>query len=432
MAKNKKNNANTESKKKVANGEGSLIKKENGYELQITVGINPLTGRPKRKSFSGKTIKEVRAKEREYYASIENGTFLEPNRITVGEWVDKWLKVYKFGTVDPRTFDYYDDLIRLHIKPKLGNIILQKLNKIQIQEFYNELYNNGNGLSVSRIKGIRTTLYQSLDEAVDANIINKNPANRCVIPKERKSKKYEAFTEEEISKILKVIDYTNTYEIAIMLAFATGLRQSELLALTWEDIDLENKCLDVNKALSKILVRDDEGNLLEDENSNKYELIVKSTKTESSNRMIPLQPNIIPILRKQKLRTAEINLKNSIPVSEENLVFPSQVGTKINAGNLTRQWRKLLDRAKVSYLKFHCIRHTFITQLVDKGGNIKTIQNLAGHSTITTTLDVYAHSSDDSKLDTISKLNDLFPNVEDCKDVNKIEESPSAYNKPAS
>jgi integrase len=300
MAKNKKNNANTESKKKVANGEGSLIKKENGYELQITVGINPLTGRPKRKSFSGKTIKEVRAKEREYYASIENGTFLEPNRITVGEWVDKWLKVYKFGTVDPRTFDYYDDLIRLHIKPKLGNIILQKLNKIQIQEFYNELYNNGNGLSVSRIKGIRTTLNQSLDEAVDANIINKNPANRCVIPKERKSKKYEAFTEEEISKILKVIDYTNTYEIAIMLAFATGLRQSELLALTWEDIDLENKCLDVNKALSKILVRDDEGNLLEDENSNKYELIVKSTKTESSNRMIPLQPNIIPILRKQK------------------------------------------------------------------------------------------------------------------------------------
>lgn len=308
--------------RKKANGEGTLIKKENGsYELQITIGTDPITGKLKRKSFSAKTQKEVKAKEREYHASVQNGTYIESNKITLGVWLDTWFKGFKYGKVEASTSDFYDDIINVHLKPKLGAVKLQKLDTIQIQNMYNELYDNGNGLSVSRIKSINITLKQSLEKALELNYINKNPAKYCTLPKEKQDTKYKAFTTEEISKIMKVINYKNSYEVLIMLDFATGLRQGEILALTWKDIDFENECLTVNKAFSQVKVRDAQGNAIKDENINKQKIIIKRPKTETSNRMVPLPKNIIPVLKKHKLRTAEINLKHGIPNNENSLVF---------------------------------------------------------------------------------------------------------------
>lgn len=414
--------------RKKANGEGTLIKKENGsYELQITIGTDPITGKLKRKSFSAKTQKEVRAKEREYHASVKNGTYVESNKITLGVWLDTWFKGFKYGKVEASTSDFYDDIINVHLKPKLGAVKLQKLDTIQIQNMYNELYDNGNGLSVSRIKGINIALKQSLEKALELNYINKNPAKYCTLPKEKQDTKYKAFTTEEISKIMKVINYKNSYEVLIMLDFATGLRQGEILALTWKDIDFENECLTVNKAFSQVKVRDAQGNAIKDENINKQKIIIKRPKTETSNRMVPLPKNIIPVLKKHKLRTAEINLKHGIPNNENSLVFPTEAGTKIIASNLLRQWSLLLKRAGVDYLKFHCIRHSFATQLLERGINIKTIQYLLGHSSIRTTLDIYSHVSDDSKANAISKLNDMFPADVEIEKENKIEETLAVY-----
>lgn len=419
--------------KKKANGEGSLIKKDNGrYELQITIGTDPITGKPKRKSFSGKTQKEVRAKEREYYAALENGTYVEPNKITVGQWMDKWLKEFKFGYIGERTYDEYESHIRVHFNPNIGNIKLQNLKTEHIQALYNKMYKNGEGLSATTVKRNHVTLRQCLEKAVELNYINKNPAKYCTLPKEKKDTQYKAFTAEEIKKIMKVLNAENTYEVLIMLDFATGLRQGEILALTWEDIDFENSCLTVNKALSQIKVRDAEGNTIKDDNLKKRKTIVKQPKTESSNRVIPLPQNIIYTLKKHKLRTAEINLKYGIPVNDSNLVFPSEVGTKLNASNLGRHWEEsVLKKAGVAYQKFHCIRHTFTTQLLEKGVNFKTIQYLLGHSSIRTTLDIYSHVSDVSKMDAISKLNDIFPVTIEID--SKIEETVAVYHtEPAS
>lgn len=143
--------------------------------------------------------------------------------------------------------------------------------------------------------------------------------------------------------------------------------------------------------------------------------------------MVPLPKNIIPVLKKHKLRTAEINLKHGIPNNENSLVFPTEAGTKIIASNLLRQWSLLLKRAGVDYLKFHCIRHSFATQLLERGINIKTIQYLLGHSSIRTTLDIYSHVSDDSKANAISKLNDMFPADVEIEKENKIEETLAVY-----
>ncbi|MDI9496738.1 MAG: site-specific integrase, partial [Bacillota bacterium] len=118
---------------------------------------------------------------------------------------------------------------------------------------------------------------------------------------------------------------------------------------------------------------------------------------------------------------------------DDNLVFITEVGTKLNAPNLRRQWERLLNRAGVSYLKFHCIRHTFATQLLERNVNIKTIQYLLGHSSIQTTLNIYSHVSDDSKANAISKLNNIFPTDENTITEDTVEETKAEYKgKPAS
>lgn len=416
--------------KKKANGEGSLIKKPNGsYELQITVGIDPVTGKLKRKSFSGKTQKEVRGKERAYYAALQNGTLIEPNKILVSQWLDNWLKNFKFGLVEAKTYDYYESHVNVHLKPKLGHFKLQDLKTEHIQTLYNSLYNNGNGLSANTVKHIHVTLKQCLEKAVELNYINKNHAKYCILPKDSKEEKLRVFNLEEISKIMKALDYSNTYDVLIMLDFVTGLRKGEIIALTWEDIDFTNEMLKVNKSFSHIKLRDTDGNeiVLDDVNKTKYDLITKTPKTKSSNRIVPIPKNIVPILKKHKLKAVEINLKNGVPNNESSLVFPSQAGTKLNSENITRRWIAVLKKAGIDYLNFHCIRHTFATQLLEKDVNVKSIQDLLGHSSIRTTLDIYSHVSQDSKKEAISKLNDILPNNEEVEHENKVEETTAIY-----
>ncbi len=416
--------------KKKANGEGSLMpKKSGGYELQITIGIDAVTGKIKRKSFSGKTIKEVRAKEKDYYASLKNGTFIEPNKILFGEWMDNWLKNFKYGLVEARTYDYYESHVKIHLKPQLGYIKLQDLKTEHIQKMYNSLFNNGNGISASTVKHIHVTIKQCLEKAVELNYINKNPSKYCILPKDGKEIKRKVFNSDEILKIMEVLDFSNTYDVLIMLDFVSGLRKGEIIALTWEDIDFDNERLIVNKVFSQIKLRDENGDDIKTDDGNrfKYVFITKTPKTTSSNRVIPIPKNIIPILKKHKLKTAEINLKHGIPNNENSLVFPSEVGTKLNPENITRRWISILNKVGVDYLNFHCIRHTFATQLLEKDVNVKSIQDLLGHSSIRTTLDIYSHVSQDSKKDAISKLNDILPNNTKSNNKNHIEETAAAY-----
>lgn len=420
--------------RKKANGEGSIRKKPNGsYELQITIGIDPLTGKIKRKSFSAKTQKEVRAKEREYYASVQNGTFVEPSKITVSEWLDNWFQNFKYAKVESSSSDFYDSIIKCHLKPGLGSIKLQKLNTMNIQEMYNNLYNNGNGLSATTIGYIHLTLKQCLNKAVELKYIPNNPSMHCTLPKDSKGSKKKTFSPDEIYRIIKAIDYKNSCHLMALLGMLTGLRQGELMALTWADIDFTNECITVNKTISRIQVRNEKGKVVEDNNTNKTQVIIKPPKTESSNRIIPLPKNIINILKKHKLAIAENNLKNGLPHNENCLLFTTRNGTIINANNLRETWIRLLNKAGVSYLSFHSVRHTFATQLLETGVNIKTIQYLLGHSSIKTTLNIYAHASDDSKVNAISKLNDIFLNELDSKNGYKVEEESEDYKiKPAS
>jgi len=410
--------------KKRANGEGSIYKKGNGYEMQITISRDPITGKFKRKSFSGKTKKEVIGKKDDYIAAQKTGTYVEPNIITLREWLDIWLDTYKKTKLARSTMDTYESHISIHLKPYLGAIKLQDLKTETIQKMYNFKFNNGEGLSAVTIKRIHVTLKQALEKAVELNYIHKNPAKYCILPKDNRESKLKVILSEDIPKIINVLDINNTYDVLIMLDLFSGLRKGELIALTLDDLNIDNEILTVNKSSSRVKIRYDNENDVEE--NTKYEDIIKAPKTRSSIRKMPIPKNMIPILKKHKLKNWEINLAKGRSNEVFNLAFPSETGTKLNPQNITRRWISVLKKAGVDYINFHCIRHTFATQLLEKGVNPKSIQDLLGHSSIRTTLDIYSHVSQDSKIEAISKINYLLPKANEEINV-KIKEPTGLY-----
>jgi integrase len=187
----------------------------------------------------------------------------------------------------------------------------------------------------------------------------------------------------------------------IKLAFATGLRQGELIALEWSDIDFDRRIISVNKSSSMVRNRDKNA-------KSRYQIIVKEPKNESSIREVPITESMIEMLKEHKKKGNLIKRINKNSKVNKNLVFPSISGTLIHPTNLRRYWKKIVEKAGVRYLNFHTTRHCFATRLLDEGVQHKVVQELLGHSKISTTLDIYTHVDDNLKENAISKIDHMF------------------------
>lgn len=406
MEKDNSNIKVVKTEKKAANGNGSLRKNKNGkFELTITIGTNPNTGKSIRKSFSGKTIKEVNRRRDEYISSKISGTYIEPNRLKLGEWLSTWLNTYKKDQLSPKTFDRYESILNLHIIPSLGTIRMQQLKSEDIQNLYNSKKETGRcdasgGLSASSIRYIHIILKQALEKAKELDYINKNPAIYCVLPKMTKSN-VKALAPEDMTKIINTLDKGNTYDLLILTDLLTGLRQGELLALNWSDIDFENNNINVNKSLSIIKNRDEN-------KTTKFTQVIKDPKTESSKRIVPLPESIVPILKKHKTKMAENNLAAGRNNNNYNLVFPSSNGTPLTPSNVRRHWINVLDKVGIDHVKFHTLRHNYASILIEHEADMKSVQELLGHKDISTTMNIYVHTNEQQKKRVVSKIDDLI------------------------
>lgn len=334
-------------------GEGTISKREDGtWWARITVGKDE-SGKQKRKAFYGKTRKEVQEKLTEALNEINKGGYVEPSKLTVSMWMDTWAQEYKKRSVKATTYYRICGLMEVHIKPLLGQYKLTELRGDMIQKFINTLTDIKH-LKPKSVDKIHLYLKAALEQAVQNGLIAKNPATNTIRPQLVQSEKV-VLTPEHQKQFVECAKNSDFGEFFIM-ALGTGLRLGELLALTWDDINFDDCVLRVSKGRSQ--VKD-----YYDKQANEA-IIYTTPKTKSSNRTVPLIPDIVKLLR--TIQEKQTYIKSQIgDAYEGNLIFCDYDGKPISMTSLRRRFATIRDAVGADGLTIHGLRHTFATLMYD-------------------------------------------------------------------
>lgn len=386
---------------KRANGEGTIVKNirngvQKGWRASITIGRDD-NGKIKRKEFTGKTQADVKKKLEEYKKEMLLGTISTDDKITVSEWYYTWLFDYRIKDLKPKSFEKYEGIYRNYIKDsELGKIKLKDLRATHIQRYYNKLQNQDNK-PPSTIKGINTRLKPCLGEAERQGYINKNYCKMVTLPKDNSTKNIQVLSQSEQQRFISAIQ-GHKLEILFLIALSTGLRLGELLGLKWNDINLNTGMLTVNRTLSRI----------KNQTTGKYEIIEQIPKTKNSNRVIPIPSNVLTKLKEHKKIQGKQRLFVGEAYINNNYVFTDDIGNPIDDKRPGRNLKSILKKLDIEPIKFHALRHTYATRLFEANVPPKTVQVLMGHYDISITMDIYTHVMEDTKLEAIEKLNNIF------------------------
>ena len=281
---------------------------------------------------------------------------------------------------------------------------MKDLKVRDIQAYYNKLSKEGK--SVITIKTLNKLVGACIRYAFDNDVIIKDFSKSVVLPQateEEKLKKKESvnpFTLEEQKQFIKAIK-GHKYEMLFLTALNSGLRQGELLALTWSDIDFKNNIIKVNKNLSIVSEVSKEGR-------GEYIFEIQTPKTKNGKRTVDIPELLTKQLKQYKTTQSKYRLRMGDLYENNNLVFCDAFGKYIARRDLLYIYKKILYENNIKSRKFHDLRHTYATRLFELGENPKTVQELLGHGSLSITLDTYTHVLDSMKGRAITKLNDLY------------------------
>lgn len=347
------------------------------WEGRYTAGRDPVTGKAIYKNVLAKTQKEC--KEKLDRAIEKNGKvdIIRSGKYTVAEWVRLWFETYSKPSIREQTAYYYNNYIEKHIVPGIGDIKLEKLTTIQIQQFYNKLKTSGRvqryehielkdkGLSNRFIRGVHGVLNSALEQAVRERLITANPAEGCKLPKIEK-KEMKVLLPEQIGAYLQEANKRGLLP-AYYLELTSGLRRGELLALLWTDLDVENMTISVTKQVNRI----------------NGQLKVSQPKTGNSIRTIPIPKQAVDLLILEHEKHPD-----------NPYMFPSpKTGTMYDPDSFRHTHEKILAAAGIEHIRFHDLRHTFATLSLQNGVDVKTLSNTLGHYSAGFTLDTYTHAT---------------------------------------
>lgn len=391
--------------RKSAAGTGTIRKKtvtRNGKEYQFwearyTAGYDPGTGKQIQRSITGKTQKEVAQKLKAATTAIDEGTYTAPSKMTVGQWLDIWTAEY-LGAVKPRTVDSYRTIVKTHLKPGLGAIKLESLAAHTIQNFYNGLSaatKDREALSPKSVKNVHGILHKALAQAVANGYIRFNPTDPCVLPKIVK-KEIKPLDETQITAFLRAIK-GHRFEDLFMVTIFTGMRESEVLGLQWDCVDLSKGTLTVNKQLQK--VRGSGG-----------EYALAPTKNGKS-RTLAIAPSVITTLQRVRLQQLENRLRYGECWENSGFVFTDELGRHLKHQTVYLDFKQVVESIGSPDTRFHDLRHSYAVASIKSGDDIKTVQENLGHATAAFTLDVYGHVTDQMKQASAARMEQFIQAV---------------------
>ena len=397
----KKNTA--KNKGKVSNGMGSIRKRSNGsYEVRYTEGFD-LSGKQIQRSKSFKTEREANEFRIKTLNQINEGTYVSPNQMPFKEWAIYYLNHHTSNLKD-LTKKSYEDRLRLHIIPALGNIKLCKLTSFAVQDFVDELgrkTDERKALSPKTIKCIHGVLHKVLAKAVELGYLQRNPADGCTLP-EIELPEVEPLSNIKTAEFLKAIK-NDTYNQVYMLALFMGLRQGEILGLAWDCINWENNVITIKRQL----IRKRDYKIIEnaDDDDKKYKI---TTVKDRDARYICVDEEIMEIFR-TRLKEQNEQRKRAGDLWYEpfpNLVFENAFGKNFTHSTVRKHFKKSVAEIGLPEERFHNLRHNYTARALESGDPVKVVQDNLGHSTADFTLKVYAHGTKEAQIKSAKNMND--------------------------
>ena len=300
-----------------------------------------------------------------------------------------WLEKYAKLSIKPRSYNKYEAFITLHINPILGNTPITEITSNMLQDFILQKLENGNlktnkPLSVNTVFGIVSVLKQAFKLALTLDLIPKDPTVAIKLPQQQE-KEIQALTRDEQKRIEEYcLKQTKNNYIGIIICLYTGIRLGELLALTWDDIDFEKKFLYIKKTAYKIKI------------NGKNQMVIDKPKTKKSNRIIPLPDKLINLLQLTKNK------------STSDYILSTKTNNMVDIRSYQRTFESILNKCGIKHYNFHCLRHTFATRALELGMDIKTLSEILGHTNVAITLNRYAHSLLEYKIQEMNKISSLL------------------------
>lgn len=348
--------------------EGSVYRRKDGRWCgAVFLGFD-LHGRAIRKYVYGKTRQEAFEKLTKALREQQLGLLSKTEHASFGQWLWGFLEHYKKPEVRATTYELYKRILSCHLPERLAEKPLEKVSPHLLQAVFVEI-----GKEHPRTAQVfRNFIHAALEQAVKLSYIPRNPVDATTRPR-AKPKEMKILTVEEIRQFLEVASHHRLYAAFLLLA-TTGLRRGEALGLKWGDLDFEHGTLAVKRTLSWVQGKP----------------LLQEPKTSGSARVIPLPPSTLEALKEWRKKWLEEKLALGPDWPETELVFPSEVHTPMHPRGFLRTYKGLLEKAGLPSVSLHALRHSYATMLLAAGENPKVVQEMLGHSSISTTLGIYS------------------------------------------
>jgi integrase len=366
------------------------------WEYRISF-VDNRTGKQKEKTKGGfQTKKEAQIAATEAESKINYFGFAENGSEKADRYFEDWLEIYKKPNVKPITYTLQERNVRLNILPRWGNYKLKDIARKEYQQWINELRNHYSEGTVRRIHSIFNT---AMNDAVhEFNIMRENPLQKIKIPKDvEKSNKISYFTKDQLDTFLETTmtpmknakyKHSIQYYALFTLMARTGLRIGETLALTWDDIDLESKTVEVKKTLVYPL------------NSTPY---ISTPKSKKSERTIKIDNHTVQLMKRHRINQKEVILRyENYKPTTQNIVFHQHDGRWLRTNVVREYFKEVCKRVSLPILSPHSLRHSHAVHLLESGANLKYVSERLGHASVKVTADTYLHVTEKIEDDALS------------------------------
>ncbi len=373
--------------RKRKNGEGTVrLRKDGRWEGRVVVGYDD-KGLPKTKNVLAKTKSECVEKLKALQATITPPTTEKVKAdMTLEAWARFWYPTYRKPAIRPSSQRDYEGLMENHIFPKLGQRPLNKLTAQDFQQFFHWMKTDGRlrerdrygpGLSDGMVHCCYGLCYSIMEKAAEERLIPKIPVAECKVPR-GKPREMKLLTREELQRLLIQAKAEGYYEI-FLLELTTGLRLGELAGLQWDDLNFKTGELRIKRQVQRI----------------GGELVATEPKTKATIRSVILPEPVVTVFRGYKMTVTSKWMFPSPKKVEDSPRDPGSIRSRLY---------KILDHAGCKRIRFHDLRHAFATNSLAAGMDIKTLSAIIGHASSATTLNTYAHITDDMKRAAAEKI----------------------------